>query len=251
MRIVIVAPGSQGDVQPYIALGKGLKNVGNTVRLVSNLNYESLANAHSLEFWPIESNMQEIIENEKMRDVLERGNLITSMAQMGKVLRQNAAQLTSKTLSAARGTNMVIAGISGLFVGLSIAEKLDLPFIQAYNVPFTPTREFSGALMSNLPSLAGNSFNRSTHHFTRQMVWQTFRPTDKVVRQTTLGLPGSPLFGPFKADRLNNGTVIYGISPSVIPKPADWDENRGNPAARCQTGRTIWHRPLDSRSSPF
>ena len=26
MRIAIIAPGSRGDVQPYIALGKGLKD---------------------------------------------------------------------------------------------------------------------------------------------------------------------------------------------------------------------------------
>lgn len=245
MRIVIVAPGSQGDVQPYIALGKGLKKAGNTVRLVSNLNYESLVKAHDLEFWPVESNMREIIENEKMREVLERGSLITSMAQMGKVLRQNAVQLTSKTLAAAQGTDMVIAGISGLFVGLSIAEKLDLPFIQAYNVPFTPTREFPGALMSNIPFLPANSFNRFTHHLTRQIVWQTFRSTDKVVRQTTLGLPGSPLFGLYKSSRLSQSTVIYGISPSVIKRPADWDENVHMTGYWFLEPQDEWNPPLD------
>ena len=36
MRITIIAPGSQGDVQPYVALGNGLKKAGHTVRLVTN-----------------------------------------------------------------------------------------------------------------------------------------------------------------------------------------------------------------------
>ena len=34
MRIAIIALGSQGDVQPYIALGKGLKAAGHNVRLL-------------------------------------------------------------------------------------------------------------------------------------------------------------------------------------------------------------------------
>jgi len=31
MRIAIIAPGSRGDVQPYIALGKGLEKAGHGV----------------------------------------------------------------------------------------------------------------------------------------------------------------------------------------------------------------------------
>jgi len=34
MRIAIIAPGSRGDVQPYIALGKGLEKAGYVGRLV-------------------------------------------------------------------------------------------------------------------------------------------------------------------------------------------------------------------------
>ena len=32
MRIAIIAPGSRGDVQPYIALGKGIQDAGHGVR---------------------------------------------------------------------------------------------------------------------------------------------------------------------------------------------------------------------------
>jgi sterol 3beta-glucosyltransferase len=32
MRIVIIAPGSRGDVQPYVALGAGLEAAGHVLR---------------------------------------------------------------------------------------------------------------------------------------------------------------------------------------------------------------------------
>jgi sterol 3beta-glucosyltransferase len=225
MRIAIIAPGSRGDVQPYVALGKGLKKAGHTVRFVTSLSYESLVNAHGLELWPVESNMQEIIENEKMREVLENGSLLASMAQMGKVMKRNALKITAKSLDASQGMDMVLAGIGGLFIGLSVAEKLNLPFLQAFNVPFTPTRNFPGVFLPQLPNILGRPFNRLSHHFTRQMVWQTFRPADKIVRQQILGLSSQSPWGPFKTNYLKKSPIIYGFSPLVIPRPSDWGKD--------------------------
>ncbi len=68
MQIGIIAPGSQGDVQPFLALGKGLTKAGNTVRLVTNQDYEKQVKSHGIEFWPIEVNMEDIIRTEKMRE---------------------------------------------------------------------------------------------------------------------------------------------------------------------------------------
>ena len=225
MRIAIIAPGSQGDVQPYVALGNGLKKAGHTVRLVTNLNYETLVNSYGLEFWPVESNMQEIIENERMREVLEKGSLLASMAQMGKVMKRNALHLTERSLAAGQGMDMVLAGIGGLFIGLPVSEKLGLPFLQAFNVPFTPTRAFPGVFLPRLPNWLGGSLNRLSHHLTRQIVWQTFRPADKLVRQQVLGLPASSFWGLFNSDRLRHGPILYGFSPSVISPPPDWGSN--------------------------
>ena len=42
MTISIVASGSRGDVQPYIALGQGLKAAGYHIRLLASENFEPL-----------------------------------------------------------------------------------------------------------------------------------------------------------------------------------------------------------------
>ena len=44
MHIAIIAPGSRGDVQPYVALGKGLNKAGNDVRLVGKGSKERFVN---------------------------------------------------------------------------------------------------------------------------------------------------------------------------------------------------------------
>ncbi len=222
MQITIIAPGSQGDVQPFLALGKGLLNDGKKVRLVSNQNYEEQVKLHGLEFWPIEVSMEDIIRTEKMREALESGKLLRSMARMGEELKKNAALLVERSLDACQGVDMIMAGISGLFTAHSVSEKLNIPFVQAYNIPFTPTKLFSGALFPKFPSWLGYRFS---HRLTQQMVWQAYRPTDKIVREDILKLKKSPFFGPFKSESLKNDPIIYGISPSVFTRPEDWSDN--------------------------
>ena len=152
MQIVIIAPGSRGDVQPYVALGKGLIYAGHNVRLLSNQNHETLVSSHGIEFCSIEVDTEDIIRSEKMRAALESGSLLKSMAQMRNEFRGHAALLAQRGLAVCQGMDLIIAGISGVFTGHSLSNKLEIPLLQAYNVPFTPTKAFSGVLFPRFPS---------------------------------------------------------------------------------------------------
>jgi UDP:flavonoid glycosyltransferase YjiC (YdhE family) len=121
--------------------------------------------------------------------------------------------------------DLIVAGFGGLFVGLALAEKLDIPLVQAHYVPFTPTGHFAGALVAPGVSRLGRAANVLSHHLTRQMMWQQGRQADAAARQQVLGLPPAPFFGPYRLPRLNDTPVLYGFSPAVIAKPADWGED--------------------------
>lgn len=225
MRIAIIAPGSRGDVQPYVALGKGLEEVGHVVRLVTHQNFDVLVSLHGLQFWPVEGNVQDIAQSKEMRELLGKGNFLAVMSQMAKEAQRGALALAEGGLAACRGMDLVLAGIGGLFVGLSLAEKLGLPFLQAYYIPFTPTRAYPSFLFPKLPLWPGGSLNRLSYHLARQIMWQGFRSADRLARQKVLGLPAPPFWGPYSSDRFRQYPVLYGYSPLVIPKPSDWDDN--------------------------
>ena len=225
MRIAIMAPGSRGDVQPYLALGKGLRQAGHVVRLVTHQDFEEFVNAHGVEFWPIEGSVQEIAQSKDMRSLLEKGNFLAILSQMAKEAQRGGIALGKGSLAAVRGVDLVIAGIGGLFVGIALADKLGLPLVQAYYIPLTPTRAYPSFLFPRLPRWFGAAVNSLSYHLARQMIWQGFRSADRVVRHDLLGLPPAPLWGPFGANCLRNYPILYGYSPSVIPKPSDWDEN--------------------------
>lgn len=221
MRIAVLALGSRGDVEPYVALGVGLRKAGHVVRLVTHRDFGTLVNAHGLELWPVEGRVQDIAQGVEMRGRLEKGNFLAIMSQMAKEAQGGAVALARAGLGACQGVDLLLAGIAGLFVGLPLAEKLGLPLLQAYYIPFTPTRAFPSFTLRKLPSWFGGRLNRWSYHLTRQLMWQGFRSADKAAREKVLGLPPAPFWGP-KYDRDQGLPILYGYSPSVIPPPPDW-----------------------------
>jgi sterol 3beta-glucosyltransferase len=225
MRIAIIAPGSRGDVEPYIALGKGLKKANNTVRLITHRNFESLVSSHGLDFWSIESNVQDFAQSAEMSEGLEKGNFLKVLSQMKKEAEHLAICVAETGLFACKDMDLIVAGIGGLFVGFSLAEKFDVPFVQAYYIPFTPTRGFPSFLFNRLPQGLSGVLNNLSYHIMRQIIWQSFRSTDKLKRKKVINLPGPSFWGPYKNNRLNQNPILYGFSPSVIPPPVDWGSN--------------------------
>lgn len=225
MRIAIIATGSRGDVQPYVALGQGLKNAGHSVRLVTHQNFAGLVNEHGLEFWPVAGDIQEIVETEEMRATVEKGNFLTLMAKMAKEAERGALSLAESGLAACQGMDLLLGGMGGGYVGIALAEKLKLPFLQAYLLPFTPTRDFASVLVARPPAWFGGSINHLSHQLTRQILWQSFRGADAQARKKVLGMQPAPFLGPYNAECTRGLPVLYGFSPSVIPAPSDWGKN--------------------------
>ncbi len=222
MRIAIIAMGTRGDVQPYLALGKGLQAVGHSVRLLTHENFEQLVNSYGLEFWPARGNVQAIMESPKLRELLEKGNFLAITAYTSKAAQQAALDWAEDGLVACQGMDLLIAGVGGLFVALALAEKLELPLLQAYVFPFTPTKAFPAILFPRFVSKFGGLVNWLSHVFFRQIMWQGARKGDRLARQKVLDLPAAPFWGLYNSSHLRRYPILYGFSPSIMPKPADW-----------------------------
>ncbi|MEA5574546.1 glycosyltransferase [Calothrix sp. UHCC 0171] len=222
MRIAIIAMGSQGDVQPYIALGKGLQEVGYRVRLVTHENFAELVNSHGLEFCPVRGDIQSIAETKEMRELLEKGNFLAITSYTAKQAQRAAIDWANDGIVACEKMDLLIVGVGGLYLGLALAEKLGLPLLQAYVFPFTPTKAFPSVLFPQSLSQLGGWFNHLSHHLTRQIMWQGFRTGDRLMRQQVLGLKAASFWGAYNSEILQQYPILYGFSPSVIPKPSDW-----------------------------
>jgi sterol 3beta-glucosyltransferase len=243
MRLVIIASGSRGDVEPYLALGKGLQQAGHGVRLVTHETYHDLVTSHGVEFCPVEGNPQGVAMSAEMRQRIAGGNFLSIMALMAREAKRSALDMAEATLAACQEADLLLAGIGGLFTGVAVAEKLGLPFIQAHYIPFTPTRAYPSFLLPGLPLSVG-PLNRLSYRLARQVMWQGFRRADRLARRQVLGMPPAPLFGPYNSESARGCPVLYGYSPAVIPPPPDWD--RGVHV----TGYWFLDPPAEWRPSP-
>lgn len=69
MKITILTQGSRGDVQPYVALGVGLKNVGYQVSLPAPEVFRQLICDAGLNFIPMHGlDPQELIQNYQVKN---------------------------------------------------------------------------------------------------------------------------------------------------------------------------------------
>ncbi len=217
--IAIVAGGTRGDVQPYIALGKGLRGAGHTVRVLTSDSFATLVTGAGLGFGSTGGSVEEVLQSAEWRKTIERGNVLAIFAKMQAETRRRAVGTGHRLQGLLAGSDLIVAGIAGLGGAFSAAAALRLPVIQAYVTPFTPTRAFPSPLTPALPF--GGALNRASFAAMRQALWQTSRASDVAVRRE-LGLPKGSFRGPFRALSRSTLPVLHGYSEYVLPRPDDW-----------------------------
>ena len=90
--ITILAHGSRGDVQPFIALAYGLKQAGYPVRLVLNSEFEGLTAQYGLECHLLPASVQTMLETEAGQAMLKTGSLVRSLLSFLRATRRHARE---------------------------------------------------------------------------------------------------------------------------------------------------------------
>ena len=73
MKITIFAAGSRGDIQPCIALGKGLQRAGYQVSLAAPADFAGFAQEHAVGFRPLRGDVQKIMASDTGQKFMEKG----------------------------------------------------------------------------------------------------------------------------------------------------------------------------------
>lgn len=219
MRATILAPGSRGDVQPYIAIGQALLALGHQCTIVTTLDHEALVRSYGLEAATISVNVVDELQRVKTKRSIEGGGVISSFRQFAAIAKRSARSLAEVGLAACRAADVLVTSFGTAIVADAIAKKLGLPLVQAFNVPITMTGAFPGVLFPWLD--AGSVPRRLGHRLTRAALWLTARASAKDACIEVLGArPAS--FLPGHHAGLLPGPILYGFSESFLPRPADW-----------------------------
>jgi UDP:flavonoid glycosyltransferase YjiC (YdhE family) len=219
--VVILAAGSRGDIQPCVALGRGLVAAGDKVRLVASARYSGLAESAGLEFAALTADPTEILSSPEGQEWLAGGrNPVRFVRNFKRILGPMADRLLGEALAGCRGADLLLTPTIGFF-GEHVGEHLGVPRALIHFQPSQPTSAFPHPLLPQ-GRLLGPVGNRMSFHAVDQVAWQLLRPFLNPWRERELGLARMPLRGPMHQVRRSRVPVLCCFSEAVVPRPADW-----------------------------
>lgn len=210
MKLLILTYGTEGDTRPLVALGQALRGAGHSVHLLGDVRTLGSAEEVDLSHSPLSGDIRQLFSKWS-----SQGPKGTTKA-MVQLTNANTRAWTVEALAAAEGCDAILtSGLAG-FVGLSVAERLGIPAIGAGMIPLTPSREFASPFLP--VGVVPRVLNHASLRLTNQLFWLAFRSTLNNARETVLGLPP-------RRTLPTGHPMIYGISPTILPRPADWPAN--------------------------
>jgi UDP:flavonoid glycosyltransferase YjiC (YdhE family) len=241
MRITIFAAGSRGDIQPCVALGKGLQQAGYDICLAAPQDFAGFAQQHNVPFVPLRGDVQQIMAGDTGRGFMEAGgaNPLKSIRAMRTMLAPVVEQMVADAYAACRDAEAILClGVLAAF-GQAIAETLHLPLIHLEPTPLLPTKAFpapSWPIQRNL----GGVHNHLSGLLMLYVVWLWYRPFVCDFRQR-LGLPARTFAQFYRTLRAT--PMIGAYSPTIIPHPADWPQSVHVTGTFYLDSRTGWQPP--------
>lgn len=226
MKLNIIAIGSRGDVQPIVALGRGLADAGYAVRMVTLESFAPLVRQQGLDFFPIEGDAQ-ALTNEMMLAGMQGKGL--SLVPMYRGIMRSFGAITesyqrSFSAPALQDAEAILSQLPGGFYGYDLAEYLRVPYIALSVIPQEITGAWPLSLLPSQRSL-GAWYNRLSYSFGQQLAWQPFRKSINAFRRE-LGLaPASFLWGNIRKMTREPVPVIQGFSEQVIPRQPEWGDH--------------------------
>ncbi|MEW6403132.1 MAG: glycosyltransferase [Chloroflexota bacterium] len=225
MRIAILTMGSRGDVQPFMALGAALRKAGHDVIIATHTTFEGAIRGLDLEFSPLEGDMRRLIESQSVQNVLSAGrNPISFVRRFICASEPLVIKTVQDMLMACKGADAIVLAGLGFYGSYDVAEKLGIAPILAAVQPMQPTREFHNPFFPTAPRWLPfkGTYNRLSHIFFASLFWQLVRPLLNKARKEALDLPPASRQPVFMRIDKQHILSLWGISPTVVPKPADW-----------------------------
>lgn len=238
MQVVILATGTRGDVQPYVALGLGLKAAGHQVRFVSSRTFGDFVCDRGLAFHPLSVDVKQVLNSEEGTEILQKGsNPIQFLRLYRKLMQPYIERQLQESWQACQGADALI--YSPLSFGCtSFGEKLRVPHFLAKIQPVGETRAFPSPVTPPGIKLGG-LYNLLTYKMVRLASKRTLTPPVKEWLQAHLDISPAQSWRQLRYQKAQ----LFGFSNFVVPKPYDW------PANWHVTGYWVLEQPQHQASS--
>ena len=211
----MVAPGTRGDVAPMAGLGSSLQSLGYEVAIAANPAYAALVVESGCEFKPLPGDLTELITQPAPGAKASSGSVLTFWRKLTDYM-DNAA--TGALAAAEAGADVILANSVAPYA-YDIAEAMGIPALGAHLQPTEPSAAYPPVIMNSARSL-GAWGNKIIGQRAAAGPAPYDAPSARLRKE--LGLGKQSRAAGERRRRKANATILHGISPSVLPRPADW-----------------------------
>ncbi|MFI5315402.1 MAG: glycosyltransferase [Myxococcota bacterium] len=224
MRVCILTLGTRGDVQPYVALARGLDAAGYSTAILAAPAFRSFVEANGVEWRSFDTgDPRELLHSQQGR-ALVRGManpvqfVRAAVRMIEPLLEKGYTEACQNTTDA----DAILVAPTALPLAQALREARGTPFACAFLQPAHATREFGSWILPEPPRWL--PFRGTACRLTHRIGWELlFKLVGRIydrARQRVLGLP--PGKNPFAALASERWPTLYGFSRAVVPRPADW-----------------------------
>lgn len=224
MKIVLMAFGSRGDVQPFLALAVALRERGHEVTLAAPADFEAQVLAYGVSYLRIPLNNMEILQRQSGKEFTTRVTPNTLRVLFRELIPEMKRALLSTAhivADAARDADVLIAHGFLIPFAWSIHQHLHIPLMLSIAAPIIPTTAFP--IFTPIP-FAQRFYNPLTYHLLVRMITSfMIAPMNDYRRQ--VGLPklsGGKVIQILFGEQL---PMLMHYSRHLIPVPPDWGAN--------------------------
>jgi UDP:flavonoid glycosyltransferase YjiC (YdhE family) len=223
VRILLLAMGSRGDVQPMLALGDRLRREGFDVAVAASADFAALVDENGLDFEPLSFAVMEGARSELGQKWL--GGTSTNQQReallMRKVVRYIAEPLADDLVRLTERADAFVSGPMTFEAMDVLTRRAGKRHVFAMFQPTWPTAQGASATFALRPR-STSALNRARGWAAAYAAWDVVRSPGGVVRRR-LGLPRASFREYVSAAK--RVPTLLAVSPHVVPPAREWGPN--------------------------
>jgi vancomycin aglycone glucosyltransferase len=168
MQVLLSSIGSQGDVQPIVALGVELQALGHRVRLCVPPNFKEWVESYGLECIPIGPDLKKLTGG-----TVPGKPVLPSKEQLQQMADESVRAQFHVIGEAARDCDLIVAATALQFAARSIAEAQNIPYVFAVYCPAVlPSSKYPPPSHGNAGQTWGEHHSHSLSEEENLQLWE-------------------------------------------------------------------------------
>ena len=220
---MFVAVGTRGDIQPVLALGEALQQVGYRVVIVGGANFQAWVESRGLVFYPMQSDMETMMNSAEGKAWADNAGKspISEGRAMRKMLAVHGHHILDDVLRFCPEADVLFSNLPTFGLVDAIAEKYQKPHVRIMFAPLTPTDDPRSTMIPAYP-YGRSRLNRVATHIGIYFTHWVAQDSVSRIRER-LGLAAWGWRDYMRA--WGDVRILAGISPLITPPDPEWGDD--------------------------